>query len=54
MPFALFAQLRTKTVQMMKKALTLIQMFAVAQFGCSTNQFQVNSLKKGPKGNHWG
>ncbi|XP_021962539.1 RUN domain-containing protein 1 isoform X2 [Folsomia candida] len=47
-------EIRTKTVQMMKKALTLIQMFAVAQFGCSSNQFDMNSLKKSPKGNHWG
>lgn len=50
----LSTQIRTKTVQMMKKALTLIQMFAVAQFGCSSNQFDMNSLKKSPKGNHWG
>ncbi|CAL8114914.1 unnamed protein product [Orchesella dallaii] len=47
-------ELRAKTIQMMKKALTLIQMFAVAQFGCSSNQFHMNALKKSAKGNHWG
>lgn len=47
-------ELRAKTIQMMRKALTLIQMFAVAQFGCSTNHFHMNQLKKSAKGNHYG
>ncbi|CAG7721402.1 unnamed protein product [Allacma fusca] len=47
-------EIRAKTIQLMKKALTLIQMFAVAQFGCSTNHFHMNTLKKNAKGNHWG
>jgi hypothetical protein len=47
-------ELRAKTIQMMKKALTLIQMFAVAQFGCAPANFHMNSLKKSDKANHWG
>jgi hypothetical protein len=38
----------------MKKAATLLQMFAVAQFGCGSEHFKRNTLKKTMKANHWG
>lgn len=36
------------------KASTFMDMFALAQFGCSSQRSQRNSLKKTAKGNHWG
>ncbi len=42
---------------MIKRALTLLQMFTIAQFGCGGpvgDQFESNTLKKTSKGNHWG
>lgn len=32
----------------------MLNIFAVTQFGCGSNSFQKNSLKKTTKGNHWG
>ncbi|CAH1787378.1 unnamed protein product [Owenia fusiformis] len=38
----------------MKRALTILQIFAISQFGCGGREFQKNLLKRTPKGNHWG
>jgi hypothetical protein len=38
----------------MKKAAALLQIFAVAQFGCGSEHFKRNTLKKTMKANHWG
>lgn len=39
---------------MMQKALTLLQLVTLTQFGCGGHHFQSNELKKTPRGNHWG
>lgn len=38
----------------MRRVLTLLQVFTITQFGCSRHTFQKNSLKKSNKANHWG
>lgn len=38
----------------MRHALTLLQIFAITQFGCGGREFQKNVLKRTTKGNHWG
>ena len=49
-----------RAIRMIKRALTLLQVFTMAQFGCGINgnqsqsNFQRNIFKKTPKGNHWG
>ncbi|XP_064477264.1 RUN domain-containing protein 1-like [Ornithodoros turicata] len=40
--------------RILRRMLTLLQMFAFAQFGCGKQNFQKNLMKKTPKGNHWG
>lgn len=40
--------------RILRRMLTLLQMFAVAHFGCGKRGFQKNVIKKTPKGNHWG
>lgn len=37
-----------------KKTLAILQMFIITQFGCGTQDFKKNLLKKTTKGNHWG
>ena len=41
---------------MMKRALTLLQLMTLTQFGCGahSHRFSSNELKKTPRGNHWG
>lgn len=47
-------ELRAETVNLMKKIVALLQMFAVAQFGCSSDVFHKNDLKRTNIVNHWG
>ncbi|KAK7868724.1 hypothetical protein R5R35_002529 [Gryllus longicercus] len=47
-------EIRAETINIMKKAATLLQMFAAMQFGCGSDHFRKNSLKKTMKANHWG
>lgn len=47
-------ELRAETVNLMKKVVALLQMFAVAQFGCSSDAFRKNNLKRTHVINHWG
>lgn len=47
-------ELRAETVNLMKKVVALLQMFAVAQFGCSSDAFRKNNLKRTNIINHWG
>ncbi|XP_037041750.1 RUN domain-containing protein 1 [Bradysia coprophila] len=46
--------LSSKAATVLDKAAALLNIFAVTQFGCGSNSFQKNSLKKTTKGNHWG
>lgn len=46
--------LSSKAANVLDKAAALLNIFAVTQFGCGSNSFQKNSLKKTTKGNHWG
>ncbi|KAJ6647188.1 RUN domain-containing protein 1 [Pseudolycoriella hygida] len=46
--------LSSKAATVLDKAAALLNIFAVTQFGCGSNNFQKNSLKKTTKGNHWG
>ncbi|XP_037070649.1 RUN domain-containing protein 1-like [Pollicipes pollicipes] len=39
---------------MMKRALTLLQLVTLTQFGCGAHHFSSNELKKTSRGNHWG
>ncbi|KAF4526334.1 hypothetical protein B566_EDAN012261 [Ephemera danica] len=47
-------EVHEKTLNIMKKMATLLQMFALSQFGCGTDTFRKNSLKRTMKANHWG
>ncbi|PSN47882.1 RUN domain-containing protein 1 [Blattella germanica] len=47
-------EIRAETINIMKKAATLLQIFAVAQFGCGSEHFKKNTLKKTMKANHFG
>ncbi|KAJ8983332.1 hypothetical protein NQ317_010871 [Molorchus minor] len=42
------------TLGLIQKTATILQMFAVLQLGCGSNQFKRNDLKNTMKGNHWG
>lgn len=42
------------TLGLIQKTATILQMFAVLQLGCGSNQFRKNDLKKTMKVNHWG
>ncbi|XP_049953896.1 RUN domain-containing protein 1 [Schistocerca serialis cubense] len=46
--------IREETINIMKKAASLLHMFAALQFGCGTDKFRKNSLKRTVKANHWG
>ncbi|KAK0049338.1 RUN domain-containing protein 1 [Biomphalaria pfeifferi] len=39
---------------MMRKALTILQIYVISQLGCGSRDFKRNLLKKTAKGNHWG
>ena len=46
-----------KLYQVISKASTIFQIFALSQMGCSSqngNKFKKNTLKKTSRGNHWG
>lgn len=43
----------TSSVDLLKRILSIMQIFAVTQLGCGSNQFEKNSLKK-QTANHWG
>ncbi|CAB4063471.1 unnamed protein product [Lepeophtheirus salmonis] len=50
-------EIRAKTVNIMERAMAVLQIAATSQFGCSamnSQQFQSNVLKGTPKGNHYG
>ncbi len=52
-------ELRRKTENILQKALAVLQLTAVSQFGCGAGSgggdgFYKNTLKKTPKGNHYG
>lgn len=46
--------LRTETINLMRKASTLIQIFTVSQFGCSTNKDRGYDRKSSTIVTHWG
>lgn len=46
--------LTNKAATVLDKASTLLNIFALTQLGCGAGRFQKNTLKKTPKGNHWG
>uniref|UniRef100_A0A336MX84 CSON009203 protein n=1 Tax=Culicoides sonorensis TaxID=179676 RepID=A0A336MX84_CULSO len=46
--------LNGKAISLLDKAATMLQFFALSQFGCTNPRFQMNTLKKTHKGNHWG
>lgn len=46
--------LNGKAISLLDKAATMLQFFAMSQFGCTNQRFQMNTLKKTHKGNHWG
>lgn len=43
-----------KAIGLLDKFATMLQFFAISQFGCTSQSFQMNTLKKTHKGNHWG
>lgn len=43
-----------KVSSLLVKASAILDMFAITQFGCGNPRIVRNSLKKTPKGNHWG
>lgn len=43
-----------KVSSLLLKASAILDMFTITQFGCSNPRIVKNSLKKTPKGNHWG
>ncbi|XP_043247616.1 RUN domain-containing protein 1-like isoform X3 [Amphibalanus amphitrite] len=51
-----FQNVHEETSSMMRRALTLLQLMTLTQFGCGghSHRFSSNELKKTPRGNHWG
>ncbi|CAG5121196.1 unnamed protein product, partial [Candidula unifasciata] len=47
-------QINDSTANIMKKTLTLLQIYIISQLGCGSRDFKRNLLKKTTKGNHWG
>ncbi|XP_064634006.1 RUN domain-containing protein 1-like isoform X4 [Lineus longissimus] len=47
-------KVRDQTLTIMKRALTILQIFAISQFGCGGQEFQRNLMKRTTKGNHYG
>jgi hypothetical protein len=47
-------EIRKQTASILQKALAVLQLTALAQFGCGSEHFHKNSLKKTTKGNHYG
>ncbi|BFZ16011.1 hypothetical protein BsWGS_19049 [Bradybaena similaris] len=48
------SNLNDSTTNIMKKTLTLLQIYIISQLGCGSRDFKRNLLKKTTKGNHWG
>lgn len=46
--------LNGKAISLLDKAATMLQFFALSQFGCANQHFQMNAMKRTNKGNHWG
>ncbi|XP_067654664.1 RUN domain-containing protein 1-like isoform X1 [Haliotis asinina] len=46
--------LNESTASLMRKALTMLQIYIISQLGCGSREFKRNLLKKTAKGNHWG
>jgi len=46
--------LREQTLSVLRQTLTVLQIFAISQFGCGGREFQRNVLKRTEKANHWG
>lgn len=46
--------LREQTLSILRQTLTVLQIFAISQFGCGGREFQRNVLKRTEKANHWG
>lgn len=47
-------EIRKKTTSILEKTLAVLQLTALAQFGCGSEHFHKNSLKQTHKGNHYG
>ncbi|XP_005112834.1 RUN domain-containing protein 1 [Aplysia californica] len=47
-------QLNDSTATIMKKALTVLQIYVISHLGCGSRDFKRNLLKKTTRGNHWG
>ncbi|KAL0268746.1 UNVERIFIED_CONTAM: hypothetical protein PYX00_010568 [Menopon gallinae] len=47
-------EIKDKTINMIRRAAALLQLFAVSQFGCGASTIRMNSLKKSMKVHHWG
>ncbi|XP_050666875.1 RUN domain-containing protein 1 [Leptidea sinapis] len=47
-------ELKAETLNLMRKASTLIQIFTVSQFGCSTNTNKRHDKRSSPYVTHWG
>ena len=46
--------IRKQTNSILEKTIAVLQLTALAQFGCGSEHFYKNSLKKTTKGNHYG
>merc|ERR1719210_2845509 len=47
-------EIRKQTTSILEKTLAVLQLTALAQFGCGSEHFHKNSLKQTKKGNHYG
>merc|ERR1719270_2690625 len=47
-------EIRKKTTSILEKTIAVLQLTALAQFGCGSEHFHKNSLKQTHKGNHYG
>lgn len=47
-------EIRQQTVSILQKAMAVLQLTTISQFGCGSEQFSKNTLKQTTKGNHYG
>ncbi|XP_074660272.1 RUN domain-containing protein 1-like [Tubulanus polymorphus] len=47
-------KVRDRTMSIVRRALAVLQIFAISQFGCAGQDFQKNLMKRTTKGNHYG
>ena len=47
-------KIHQQTVSILQRAMAVLQLTTLAQFGCGTEHFYKNTLKNTPKGNHYG